>query len=110
MKLFRCRLGSHTSKLRGSWAQSGGAVGAYQLGLTYSYADAYRKYPVGSIDNGTIPNLNLKPLTSISYEGGFEARFFNNRFGIDFTYYVRNTKDDIVNQVYQPRQDMEMSK
>ena len=29
-------------KLRGSWAQSGGAVGAYQLGLTYSYADAYR--------------------------------------------------------------------
>ena len=82
-------------KLRGSWAQSGGAVGAYQLGLTYSYADAYRKYPVGSI--GTIPNLNLKPLTSISYEGGFEARFFNNRFGIDFTYYVRNTKDDIVN-------------
>ena len=33
-------------KLRGSWAQSGGAVGAYQLGLTYSYADAYRKYPV----------------------------------------------------------------
>ena len=25
-------------KLRGSWAQSGGAVGAYQLGLTYSYA------------------------------------------------------------------------
>ena len=27
----------------------------------------------------------------------FEARFFNNRFGIDFTYYVRNTKDDIVN-------------
>ena len=84
-------------KLRGSWAQSGGAVGAYQLGLTYSYADAYRKYPVGSIDNGTIPNLNLKPLTSISYEGGFEARFFNNRFGIDFTYYVRNTKDDIVN-------------
>lgn len=84
-------------KLRGSWAQSGGAVGAYQLGLTYSYADAYRKYSVGSIDNGTIPNLNLKPLTSISYEGGFEARFFNNRFGIDFTYYVRNTKDDIVN-------------
>ena len=84
-------------KLRGSWAQSGGAVGAYQLGLTYSHADAYCKYPVGSIDNGTIPNLNLKPLTSISYEGGFEARFFNNRFGIDFTYYVRNTKDDIVN-------------
>lgn len=84
-------------KLRGSWAQSGGGVGAYQLGLTYNYSDAYQNNSVGYIDSSTIPNLNLKPLTSISYEGGFEARFFNNRFGIDFTYYVRNTKDDIVN-------------
>lgn len=84
-------------KLRGSWAQSGGGVGPYQLGLTYNYSEAYRKNSVGYIDSGTIPNLNLKPLTSISYEGGFEARFFNNRLGIDFTYYVRNTKDDIVN-------------
>lgn len=84
-------------KLRGSWAQSGGGVGAYQLGLTYNYSDAYQNNSVGYIDSSTIPNLNLKPLTSISYEGGFEARFFKNRFGIDFTYYVRNTKDDIVN-------------
>lgn len=84
-------------KLRGSWAQSGGAVGAYNLGLTYSYSQSYNKYPIGSINNSTIPNLNLKPLKSISYEGGFEARFFNNRLGLDFTYYVRNTKDDIVN-------------
>lgn len=84
-------------KLRGSWAQSGGGVGAYQIGLTYNYSDAYQNNSVGYIDSSTIPNLNLKPLTSISYEGGFEARFFKNRFGIDFTYYVRNTKDDIVN-------------
>lgn len=84
-------------KLRGSWAQSGGGVGPYQLGLTYNYSEAYRENSVGYIDSGTIPNLNLKPLTSISYEGGFEARLFNNRLGIDFTYYVRNTKDDIVN-------------
>lgn len=83
-------------KLRGSWAESGGSIGAYGLGLTYDYGEAYRNYPVGSVSNGTIPNINLKPLTSISYEGGFEARFFDNRFGIDFTYYVRNTSDDIV--------------
>lgn len=83
-------------KVRGSWAKSGGSIGAYGLGLTYNYSEAYRNYPIGSVSNGTIPNINLKPLTSISYEGGFEARFFNNRLGIDFTYYVRNTKDDIV--------------
>lgn len=83
-------------KLRGSWAESGGSVGAYNLGLTYGYGEAYRGHSVGSINSGTIPNLNLKPLTSISYEGGFEARFLDNRLGIDFTYYVRNTRNDIV--------------
>ena len=84
-------------KLRGSWAKSGGSIGAYGLGLTHGYGEAYHNNPIGYISNGTIPNINLKPLTSISYEGGFDARFFNNRLGIDFTYYVRNTKDDIVN-------------
>lgn len=83
-------------KLRGSWAESGGSVGPYQLGLTYGYDQSFNGYPIGSINPSTIPNLNLKPLTSISYEGGFEARFLNNRLGIDFTYYVRNTKNDIV--------------
>lgn len=84
-------------KVRGSWAQSGGGVGAYNLGLTYSFNQKFHDYPIGSVGPGTIPNLNLKPLTSISYEGGFEARFLDNRLGLDFTYYVRNTKDDIVN-------------
>ncbi|MGL4292292.1 MAG: SusC/RagA family TonB-linked outer membrane protein [Bacteroidales bacterium] len=83
-------------KLRGSWAESGGAVGPYQLGLTYNYNQSYNDYPIGSINTSTIPNLNLKPLTSISYEGGLDARFFNNRLGLDVTYYVRNTKNDIV--------------
>ena len=42
--------------------------------------------------------LSVRPLyrISIAYEIGLDARFFNNRIGIDFTYYVRNTKDDIV--------------
>ncbi len=83
-------------KLRGSWAQSGGAVGAYNLGLTYKFNQKFGNYPIGSVGTSIIPNLDLKPLTSISYEAGFEARLFNNRMGIDFTYYVRNTKDDIV--------------
>lgn len=83
-------------KLRGSWAESGGAVGPYQLGLTYGYDQSFNGYPIGYINPSTIPNMDLKPLTSISYEGGFEARFLNNRLGLDFTYYVRNTKNDIV--------------
>lgn len=84
-------------KVRGSWAQSGGSVGAYNLGLYYGFNQKFRSYPIGSVGPSVVPDLDLKPLTSISYEGGFEARFLDNRIGLDFTYYVRNTKDDIVN-------------
>ena len=83
-------------KVRGSWAESGGGVDPYSLGLVYNYNQSMGQYPIGFIGTNTIPNLNLKPLTSISYEAGLEARFLNNRIGIDFTYYVRNTKNDIV--------------
>lgn len=83
-------------KIRGSWAQSGGAVGPYNLGLTYAFNQKIHGQPIGSVSPTIVPNLNLKPLTSSAYEIGLDARFFNNRIGIDFTYYVRNTKDDIV--------------
>jgi TonB-linked SusC/RagA family outer membrane protein len=83
-------------KVRGSWAQSGGSVSPYNLTLTYQYGETIHGCPTGSISNSTIPNPNLKPLTSTSYEVGTDVRFFNNRVGIDFTYYVRNTRDDIV--------------
>ncbi|MCD8194667.1 MAG: SusC/RagA family TonB-linked outer membrane protein [Tannerellaceae bacterium] len=83
-------------KLRGSWAKSGGSVDAYKLGLTYSYDQSFGNNPIGSINTDQIPNLNLKPLTSLSYEVGFDIRFLQNRLGLDFTYYGRNTKDDIV--------------
>ena len=83
-------------KVRGSWAQSGGAVGPYNLGLTYVFNQKLHGQPIGSVSPSIVPNLNLKPLTSSAYEIGLDARFLNNRIGIDFTYYVRNTRDDIV--------------
>jgi TonB-linked SusC/RagA family outer membrane protein len=83
-------------KLRGSWAKSGGSIGPYNLGMTYRYNQSFNGNPIGSINPSTIPNINLKPLSSITYEVGADARFFNNRLGLDFTYYVRDTHDDIV--------------
>jgi hypothetical protein len=86
----------HFMKWRTSWAQSGGSVSPYNLALTYGYGTTINGYPTGSINTSTIPYLNLKPLTSTSYEVGTDIRFFNNRLGIDATYYIRNTHDDIV--------------
>jgi len=44
--------------------------------------------------NGNSPNL--KPERQSTYEVGSEAKFFNNRFGIDATYYNTLNKDQIV--------------
>ncbi len=83
-------------KVRGAGSQSGGAVGPYNLALTYGYGEAINGNPTGYVNNSTIPNLNLKPLTSVSYEAGSDIRLFKNRLMLDATYYVRNTRDDIV--------------
>ena len=39
---------------------------------------------------------NLEPEFTTSYEGGIEARFLNNRFGIDLTYYNNTSKNLII--------------
>jgi len=43
-------------------------------------------------------NPNLKPETSAELEGGFEARLFDNRATVDFTYYNKKTKDALISQ------------
>ncbi len=90
-------------KIRGSWAQVGNVtVGPYNTNLTYSLKQSHLGYVMASYssaggNNGSIPNPELLPLTSTEYEIGLDARFFNNRLGVDFTYYNQQTTDDILN-------------
>jgi TonB-linked SusC/RagA family outer membrane protein len=89
------------AKLRASWAQVGGAnVGAYQTYQTYSMVQGgHNGRPVQQIGTGTnptVPNPDLRPLTSTTYEGGIEAGFLDNRLGFDVTLYNRKTTQDIV--------------
>ena len=44
----------------------------------------------------TLPLADLKPESTVSGEIGTEIRMFDNRLGIDFTYYKSNTKDQIL--------------
>ncbi|MCE6989452.1 SusC/RagA family TonB-linked outer membrane protein [Dyadobacter sp. CY323] len=85
-------------KLRGSWAQVGGAtVNAYQIYQYYSMQQGgHNGRPVQQLSSAQVPNPDLKPLTSTTYEGGLEAKFFNSRLGLDVTLYNRKTTDDIV--------------
>lgn len=82
-------------KLRGGWARAGNDTEPYRLGINYT-----GKQPFGSNPNYSVPvtlnNVNLKNETTDSWEVGTELRFFQNRLGLDLTYYSKVTKDQII--------------
>jgi outer membrane receptor protein involved in Fe transport len=89
-------------KIRGSWAQVGGDTDPYNLLLTYGLGQGHLGQPNASIQQGSIPNPFLVPLTSTEFEIGVDLRFLNNRLGLDLTYYKQNTTDDILNAAISP--------
>jgi outer membrane receptor protein involved in Fe transport len=90
-------------KLRASWAQVGIAnIAAYDANLTYSlngnrHLDrSLATFSSAGGNNGNIPNPDLIPTLSTEIEFGIDARFFNNRLGVDLTYYSQKTTEDIL--------------
>lgn len=84
-------------KVRMSWAQVGSDTDPYQLGLVYTKSKfAYPGYTIGYISNGTIPNKDLKPTKTNSFEVGMELKFLKNRIGLDFTFYSQLSKNQIM--------------
>jgi hypothetical protein len=87
-------------KVRASWAQVGNvsSVNPYETTLLYGAGLTHVGRPLGGFTSGAnFPNPNLVPYTSTEVEFGFDLRFFNNRLGLDFTYYDQKTTDDILN-------------
>jgi TonB-linked SusC/RagA family outer membrane protein len=92
-------------KLRASYAEVGQA-GTYLENYyeTPTYGGGFWGgtpvvYPVNGVSAFT-PSLyvydpNLKPQNTMSKEIGFEARFFKNLFGIDYTFSRQDVKDQI---------------
>ena len=84
-------------KLRGSWAKVGGDTSPYQLQLEYGLkAYTNKGTSLGYIASGSVPNANLKPTSTYSFEVGLDVRFFDSRLGLDLTYYQQTTKDQIL--------------
>ena len=82
-------------KIRASFAQVGSDIGAYQTNFTYNAGNPYGSTPTFSLPN-TLINEGLLPALSSSYEAGIDLRFFNNRVGLDVTYYKNNATDQIL--------------
>lgn len=82
-------------KLRASWAQVGNDADPYQLAVTYAAGTPFGSVPRFTVPN-QIPNANLKPERTRSWETGLELRFLNDRVSFDGTYYNKLTSDQII--------------
>jgi TonB-linked SusC/RagA family outer membrane protein len=83
------------AKLRASVAQVGNDTSAYQTSGAFVSQTPFNGQPTFS-DQSFIPNSNLKPERTTSYEIGTDLRFFSDRLRFDFTYYHNTTADQII--------------
>ncbi len=83
-------------KLRASWAQVGNDAQPYQLFATYPAQPSFN----GNIPAFAVPdelaNADLKPEQTESWEIGTNLQFFDNRLGLEATYYDMVTRDQIL--------------
>lgn len=92
-------------KVRLSYAVVGKDAPIYYTTTTYSqgtYNDGWTdgiSFPftgtVGYMQGDVLGSATLKPEKTSSLEVGADLRFFNNLFGIDFTYYSQTSEDQI---------------
>ena len=64
--------------------------GTYLLG-----SDTYNGMPIIPIDYGLLPNDNLKPVTSTTWNLGTELSFFNSRLRFTGDLYYRQTDNQL---------------
>ncbi|WP_340064725.1 SusC/RagA family TonB-linked outer membrane protein [Ascidiimonas aurantiaca] len=83
------------AKLRAGWARVGNDTDPYALRNTFEFNEPFGSFQRVSASN-ILRNENLKPEEADSYEIGADIRFFNNRLGIDVTYYNSITRNQIL--------------
>lgn len=91
-------------KLRAGYAEVGSDtdVSPYSNNLFYRVENnqfpnrSDQLQPIGIINSATVPNDNLRPMRVSEWEAGLEMRFFNDRIGLDLTYYNKLTSDQIL--------------
>ena len=83
-------------KLRGSVAQVGSTISAYSVTPVYT-VNTKLHGQTALYEPTTQVNQNIMPTISTSYEVGTEFKMFNNRFYGDINFYLKDTKNDIIN-------------
>lgn len=81
-------------KIRAGWAQVGNDTDPFRLGITYAPKESFGSDPRFTVPNA-LNNPNLRPEQTSSWEVGADLRFFNDRVGLDVTYYNSVSTDQI---------------
>lgn len=81
--------------VRGGYAEVGSDTDPYNLENVYSYSTTYNSESGVTLPS-TLANYDLKPEKMRSWEVGTDFRLFDNRLGLDFTYYNTLNKNQIV--------------
>ena len=90
-------------RLRGAWGASGRAPGATDALTFFSpVAATIAGADVPGVTFGDLGNVELKPERSQEIEVGFDAGFLNDRVGVEFTWYDKNTEDVLVERPLPP--------
>ena len=89
-------------KIRGSLAQVGSTIGAYSVKPTYTVSTKLHGQ-TGLFEPTTQVNEHILPTISTSYEVGTEFKLFNNRLYGDVNFYLKNTKNSIINATVLPQ-------
>jgi TonB-linked SusC/RagA family outer membrane protein len=81
-------------RLRGAYGSAGQQPGAFDALRTYNPVPGPND--VSTVTPLTVGNPNLGPERSSELEFGFDAGFFDDRAGLDVTYYHQTTRDAIL--------------
>ncbi|MEP7259420.1 MAG: SusC/RagA family TonB-linked outer membrane protein, partial [Flavitalea sp.] len=92
--MFKMPASITMAKVRASYTKVGNDPDPYRLLQTYNFINGGFGGYIASSTTKSIPDL--KPEQTTSLEFGTEWRFWNNRFGIDLTYYKTNSKNQLL--------------
>jgi len=88
-----------TFRIRGAWGQSGQQPGAFDQFTTFTPVNS----PEGSgVVTGNLGAPSLKPEVATEWELGFEVGMFQDRLGVEATYWDRDVQDALIARTFAP--------
>ncbi len=84
-------------KVRASYATVGNDMSPYQLYNIYKMGSDPRGYPTIGPGSSTLYDENVKNELIKSWEAGLDIRFFDNRLGLDVSWYRSDATNQLIN-------------